>query len=213
MTQAESALTIAYVDDLARITRILDYWFGQLDADGMPDAAQQKLWFNPPPGTDEAIRERFSRDVEAALSGELPHWKNQPPGLVALIILLDQFTRNIFRGTPAAFSGDPQALELARLAVHRGWHRDLPTVQRVFLCMPFEHAEDLAAQDEGISLMDQLTAECPASARDRVLDFRRYLVAHRDVIARFGRFPHRNAILGRASTEEESAFMKTHGGF
>jgi uncharacterized protein (DUF924 family) len=201
------------VNDLARIQRILDYWFGELDAAGMAGPAQQTLWFNPPAGTDEAIRDQFRGDVELALTGALDHWRATPQGLLALVILLDQFTRNIYRGTPAAFSGDSRALALARAAVARQWHCELATIHGVFLCMPFEHAEDPGAQDEGLAAMDGLLSRCPAEARSQVADFRRYLLAHREVIARFGRFPHRNAILGRASTPAELSHLETHRGF
>ena len=174
---------------------------------------QRALWFKARPDTDETVRERFLDDVNAALAGRLDHWKESPDGLVALVILLDQFTRNSFRNTPAAFSGDPQALALARLAITRHWHWELPIIYGVFLCMPFEHAEDLEAQEEGLALMDRLLDHCPPTARASVADFRRYLAAHRDVITRFGRFPHRNNILGRTSTPEELAYLETHRGF
>lgn len=201
------------MNESARIRRILDFWFHELDADGMCSREQHKLWYNPPAGTDEDIRERFGEDVEAALAGELDHWATSDDGLVALLILLDQLTRNIYRGTPAAFSGDEKALALATTAVRAGTDRGLPTVHRVFLYTPFEHAEDLAAQQQGVQCFAQLLEDAPAGARERIADFQRYMLAHRDVIEQFGRFPHRNAILGRASTPEELAHLETHGGF
>lgn len=201
------------MNDTARIQRILDFWFHELDADGMCSREQQKLWYNPPAGTDEGIRERFGEDVEAALAGELDHWAASRDGLVALLILLDQLTRNIYRGTPAAFGGDEKALALATTAVRAGTDRGLPIVHRVFLYTPFEHAEDLAAQHRGVQCFAQLLEDAPAGARERIADFQRYMLAHRDVIEQFGRFPHRNAILGRASTPEELAHLETHGGF
>lgn len=201
------------MDDRDSIDAVLAFWFAELDAAGMCSRAQRQLWFNPPAGTDEAIAQRFAGTVAAALGNRLTAWADTPRGLTALVILLDQFTRNIHRNSPAAFGGDPQALALARLAVREGWHTELPTIYRVFLCMPFEHAEDLQAQDEGLACFDVLLRECPDSARSTVADFRRYLVAHREVIQRFGRFPHRNAILGRSSTPEELAYLEKHGGF
>jgi uncharacterized protein (DUF924 family) len=192
---------------------VLDFWFGEVDSSGMSSQTQQQLWFNPPPGTDEAIRARFGHAVEMALAGRLDDWAATPGGLTALVVLLDQFTRNIFRGSAAAYSGDTRALTLARLAVARNWPATLPTIYRVFLCMPFEHAEELEAQDEGLTCIDVLLSECGDSARPRIADFRRYMAAHRDVIARFGRFPHRNHILGRTTTAEESVYLEKHGGF
>jgi uncharacterized protein (DUF924 family) len=192
---------------------VLDFWFGEVDSRGMSSQKQQKLWFNPPPGTDETIKARFGHTVEMALAGRLEEWAASPGGLTALVILLDQFTRNIFRGSAAAYSGDARALALARLAAARDWPASLPIIYRVFLCMPFEHAEELEAQDEGLTFLDDLLTECSDSARPHVADFRRYMAAHREVIARFGRFPHRNHILGRTTTAEESAYLEKHGGF
>lgn len=192
---------------------VLQFWFGELDGSGLSSPAQQKRWFNPPQGMDEAIGHQFGHFVEQALQGGLHNWTDSPPGRVALVILLDQFTRNIYRGTPRAFAGDAQALSLARQTVREGLLAALPLIHRVFLCLPFEHAEDLAAQDEGLRCMDAILADCGQSALTRVEDFKRYMLAHREVIARFGRFPHRNAILGRRSTPEEQAWLKKHGGF
>jgi uncharacterized protein (DUF924 family) len=201
------------VTDAYLIQSILTFWFDELDEDGMCRREQQKLWYNPPNGTDEAIRERFGRGVETALAGALDHWAESSTGLVALVILLDQLTRNIYRGTPAAFSGDEKALALARAAVEAGRDRSLPAMHRVFLYTPFEHAEDLAAQQKGVQLFARLLEDVPPGARERIADFQRYMIAHRDVIEAFGRFPHRNTILGRASTPEELAHLETHGGF
>jgi uncharacterized protein (DUF924 family) len=201
------------VNNTARIERILDFWFDKLDGEGMCSSEQQKLWFNPPEGTDEAISERFRGDVEDALAGQLDHWAESAEGLIALVVLLDQFTRNIYRDTPTAFSGDERALAVAQAAVAAGRDRSLPAMHRVFLYTPFEHAEDLDAQEQGIDCFAGLLADAAAEAHDRIADFQRYMVAHREVIAQFGRFPHRNAILGRESTPEEQAHLKTHGGF
>ena len=151
--------------------------------------------------------------VEQAVRGALYSWADTPQGLMALVILLDQFTRNVYRGTPEAFSGDERALALARQAVSQGMDSTMPTVHRIFLYMPFEHAEDLAAQDEGLACFARLMDEAPESQRERIGSFQRYAVAHREVIAQFGRFPHRNRLLGRESTTEELAHLDKHGGF
>lgn len=192
---------------------VLQFWFGELDQYGLPDPKRQKRWFNPPEGTDAEIRREFGPAVEQALEGRLDVWSASGSGRVALVILLDQFTRNIYRGTPRAFAGDAKALSLARRALNAEGYAALPLIYRVFLCVPFEHAEDLAAQEEGIHWMNTLLDDCPESARPLIENFRRYALAHRAVIERFGRFPHRNNILGRRSHSEELAWLKKHGGF
>jgi uncharacterized protein (DUF924 family) len=199
--------------DRDRIQAILQYWFDELDTLGMCPQAQNKLWFQSRPETDREIEQRFGTDVRQALAGELNHWVEEKEGLIALVILLDQFTRNIYRGTAAAFSGDQQALALAATAVACGTDRKLASIHRVFLYIPYEHAEDLATQEAGIGCFDRLLKDCHPDAGERVSGFRDYSVAHRDVIARFGRFPHRNAILGRDSTGEEVSHLEQHGGF
>ena len=192
------------------IAAIHQFWFGPLDEAGFAAPAQHRLWFRASPRTDATLAARFGKLVSRGLAGELESWAASDAGLIALVLLLDQFTRNIYRGTPAAFAGDAAALALARRAIAADRHRQLPNIHRVFLYMPLEHCEDLAIQDECVRLFAALGAETGARAVD---DFTRYALAHRDVIARFGRFPHRNAILGRSSTAEESAYLQEHGGF
>ena len=145
-----------------------------------------------------------------ALAGELDNWLELDRGRVALILLLDQFTRNIYRDTPAAFSGDTPALTLAREAIAAGQHQRLPAIHQVFLGMPLEHAEDLEAQEACVALFAELES---LTGEPALTDFRQYAEAHRDVIAHFGRFPHRNPILGRESTDAELAWLREHGGF
>lgn len=201
------------MNDADRIQAILQFWFDELDALGMCSEAQNRLWFQSRPETDREIEQRFGTDIKQALAGELDHWADHGDGLVALVILLDQFTRNVYRGTAAAFSGDRRALALVEAAVARGADRESPRIHRVFLYIPYEHAEDSVVQEAGIRCFDQLLKDCHPDARERVSGFRDYSVAHRDVIARFGRFPHRNAIIGRNSTEEEISHLQQHGGF
>ena len=197
-------------DSQQAIAAVHQFWFGPLDEAGFAAPEHQRLWFSASPGTDATLADRFGTLVRRGLAGELESWEQSDAGLIALVLLLDQFTRNIYRGTPDAFAGDAAALTLARRAIAAGRHRRLPNIHRVFLYMPLEHCEDLAIQDECVRLFAALAAETGARAID---DFSRYAVAHREVIARFGRFPHRNAILGRDSTTEESAYLEEHGGF
>ena len=180
---------------------VLEFWFGP---EG-PRAARD-VWFRKDPAFDARIRERFGDLVEAALAGRLDHWEDAgPESALALVIVLDQFTRNLFRDTPRMFAGDDRALAIARRLVDSGADRRLTPVQRWFAYMPFEHAESLAEQERAVALFDELRAY-PASAG--AYD---WAVRHRDVIRRFGRFPHRNEILGRESTADEIAFLATPG--
>lgn len=182
-----------------RATDILDFWFGPLPR------AERAEWFRKDATFDERIRAAFSSDVQVALEGGFESWEGDPHGVLALVILLDQFTRNLFRETPRAFAGDARALSLAQSAVDRGFDRALDRYERWFLYMPFEHAEDGAAQDRSLALFGQLAAQ---TGSDAPLEWAK---KHAEVIARFGRYPHRNAILGRPSTPEEVAFLATPG--
>jgi uncharacterized protein (DUF924 family) len=192
------------------INNILDFWFGKLDDTGMCCEDRNALWFTASAESDEHCRQHFGLLVEQALTGELDGWADNDTGLVALVVLLDQFTRNIFRGTPKAFAGDAQALALAQHCIATGHYQRLPAIHQVFLYMPLEHCEDAEVQEECVTLFEELHV---ITGNDEIAGFSRYAVAHRDVIAQFGRFPHRNGILGRDSTLEELNYLETHGGF
>jgi uncharacterized protein (DUF924 family) len=186
------------------------FWFGELDEHGKCAAEHNSLWFASSTETDETCRTRFGQGLEQALAGDLDNWVDTHEGLVALIILLDQFSRNIGRSTPSAFAGDPKALALAQEAIATGRNMQLPLVHRVFLYLPLEHCENLEVQENCVALFTELAAQ----AKDPSFDgFTRYAVAHRDVIAQFGRFPHRNEILGRTSSAAELLYLEKHGGF
>ncbi|MDX1733072.1 MAG: DUF924 family protein [Halioglobus sp.] len=191
------------------IEDIHHFWFGELDENGMCCAAQHSLWFTRSDATDATVRERFGALLKRGAAGELDDWALTDRGLVALVVLLDQFSRNIHRDRPAAFAADPRALELALKVIEDGRHLRLPTIHRVFLYLPLEHAEDLQMQEQCVDLFRALSE----NGNEALQDFTRYAVAHRDVIARFRRFPHRNAILGRSSSAEELDYLRTHGGF
>jgi uncharacterized protein (DUF924 family) len=181
---------------------VLDYWFGVPGAPG--HGAAREFWFRKSESTDAQIRARFGADVEAALAGGRDDWIGEPRHSLALVLLLDQFTRNIFRDTPRAFAGDARALHLARAMVTGGADRALQPLERWFVYLPFEHAETMDAQRESLRLFGALAQEGHADAL-------RWAQRHYDVVARFGRFPHRNTILGRASTPEELAFLEQPG--
>ena len=183
---------------------ILDFWFGP---PGSTEHGKSRAeWFRKSPAFDAEIAMRFGPTIERALRGELRAWDAQPESALARILVLDQFTRNTFRETSRAFAGDALALAAARSMVAAGHDGALLPVQRGFVYLPFEHAEGLALQDESVRLFTQLHAVAPET--DRLLD---YAHRHRAVIAQFGRFPHRNAWLGRASTAEEVAFLAEPG--
>jgi uncharacterized protein (DUF924 family) len=188
----------------ARAAEVLHFWFGPPDdpAQGQPRAE----WFRKDAAFDAAIAQRFGTLINEALAGQLARWAAQPLSALAQVIVLDQFTRNAFRDTPRAFAGDALALAAAQAMVASGQDRSLSGVQRQFTYLPFEHAEDLAMQREALRLFGALAQEDPARA-----DLLTWAQKHHDIVARFGRFPHRNAILGRASTAEEIAFLQTPG--
>lgn len=184
---------------------VLDFWYG---APGSAEQGQVRgVWFRKDPQFDAAIRARFGPLVEQAVNGGLHEWDaSGPRGVLARIIVLDQFTRNTGRDTPAAFAGDQQALAAARQLVASGADRELAPLERWFAYLPFMHAEDAALQEQSVELFTQLAAEDPRL--EGALD---YAHRHRGVIARFGRFPHRNPILGRASTPEEADYLRQPG--
>ena len=183
---------------------VLDFWFGAPDSADFGSA--RKAWFSKDAAFDAAIRERFGALVERALRGELEAWGDESRSSLVQILLLDQFTRNAFRGTARSFAGDARALAAASRMVGSRQDEALLPFMRGFVYMPFEHAEGLAMQDEAIRLFTKLVNEAPEQA-----DMLDYAHRHRDVIERFGRFPHRNEILGRQSTAEEIAFVKQPG--
>jgi uncharacterized protein (DUF924 family) len=183
---------------------VLDFWFG---AEGSAEFGQVRVeWFRKDAGFDAQIARRFGAAVQVALAGGLAHWKADTPGRLARVIVLDQFTRNLFRDTPRAFAGDPLALADAQEIVAARLDAALRPEQRVFAYLPFEHDEALASQDRSVQLFSALALESPALAT--MLD---YAHKHRAVIERFGRFPHRNAILSRVSSAEELEFLQQPG--
>jgi uncharacterized protein (DUF924 family) len=194
--------------------QILEVWFADVVAHPESMRSRFGYWFGSDEDTpdsikarDEWLTHRFLHDVELASKGQLEGWERTPPGRLSLIILLDQFRRNIFRGTAQAFSHDMQALDLAVAGLRLGADAELAPVERIFFYMPFQHAESLAVQQESVKLFKELAAEAgPANAAEyaQVLRFARM---HHDIIQQFGRFPHRNRVLGRASTPAELSFL------
>lgn len=176
------------------IKAVLAFWFGEVEQ-------SREIWFKKDDGFDAEIRHRFGALHGAASRGGCDAWAGTPDGTVALVVVLDQFSRNLFRGDARAFDADAKALALAKAALDAGLDKVMGPYWRQFLYLPLEHSENLADQDRCVALVEALDNA----------DLTKWAVAHRDIIARFGRFPHRNAVLGRDSTEEEFAFLKQPG--
>lgn len=187
------------MDSLA--LEVLHFWFGQ----GAEYGKRHKRWFEKDSAFDAEVAGRFASLHEETLAGKHRDWLEEPRACLARIVALDQFPRNIHRGTARAFSGDPLAREAAKHLVGKGWDRELAPVERVFAYLPFEHSESLADQERACALCE------PLLAFPEVADTHRYALAHREIIRRFGRFPHRNAALGRTSTPEEIEFLGQPG--
>lgn len=182
----------------AAAAAVLDFWF-------LPDGRFRSEWFRKDAAFDDAIRGHFGALVEVALAGGLHEWETGADGTLARILLLDQFTRNLFRGTARAFAGDAEALAQAQRLVGSGQDKNLPPIRRWFVFLPFEHSESLLDQERSVALFAGLRREAQEPAFEAAYD---YAVRHRDVIERFGRFPHRNESCGRLSTAEEIEFLK-----
>jgi uncharacterized protein (DUF924 family) len=191
--------------------RVLDFWFGPLDDTGRADAQHAQRWWRKDEAFDARIRDEFGQLHARWSKAEPGPFLAAPRTALALTIVLDQFSRNMFRGTPASFASDARALDVAERAVAAGFDRALPLDHRAFLYMPFMHSEQLAMQDRCVELFSALRDELSGKLREDFeyqLDF---AIRHRVIVERYGRFPHRNAILGRTSTEAELEFLKTPG--
>jgi uncharacterized protein (DUF924 family) len=196
---------------MAAIEDVLDFWFGGL-REGEPVPPERfALWFGGAGTTDRQIRERFAADVERAGAGGYDGWRTFPRGTLALLILLDQFPRNIHRGYPRAYAFDGKARELCLAGLDEGQDRALNTVQRAFFYLPLEHAEDIALQQRSVAAFAELLRQAPAPLRETCRNFLDYAERHRAIIERFGRFPHRNSALSRPSTAEEETFLREPG--
>lgn len=196
---------------MSEIEQVLDFWFGACGADGALDPTRQKMWFGDGRKYDAEIRERFGALHQRACRGECAGWTETPSGRLALIIVLDQFSRHVHRGAALSFAQDPAAQRLALNGVNDRVDRDLIPAQRSFFYLPFEHAEDAELQRLSVRCFEGLArAVAPAHQQDYD-SFLDYAQRHLEIIKRFGRFPHRNAILGRASTPEEIEFLKQPG--
>lgn len=186
---------------------VIEFWFGELpmQPDGLAD--RHKLWYGVDAATDALIRNRFGTMVEAAVSGSYRSWEKEALSRLALIVVLDQFNRNIHRGRAGAFDGDARALRLALDALDCGMDREIDPIARAFFCLPLQHAENPAIQERSVRVAERFDAECRAAFGDFPAALASFAREHRGIVARFGRFPHRNEALGRESTAEELAYL------
>lgn len=188
-----------------------EFWFGELpDETSWPDDLN-KRWYMGGEELDREIERRFGDWIEAAANGELDHWKEETRGQLCLIVLFDQFTRNVFRGSGDAFKYDELARELALDLIDSGRKDELYPIEQVLVFMPLEHSEDIGHQQRCVELFKELTEEVPEEIADTFVNFTDYAVKHHDIIATFGRFPHRNALLDRAPTPEEETYLEEGG--
>ena len=194
----------------ADASAVLTFWYGDgLDL-GWPSASRSDLWFGGGPKLDQQITAQFGPMVQDAVAGGLQTWQDGPTCRLALVILLDQFTRNVYRGSKKAYDGDARAQALVADALAKGMDPQLPWAGRAFMYMPLMHTESIAHQDECVRRFTQLHADVPDALKASTQSHLTSAHEHRDIVARFGRFPYRNAVLGRTSTALEQDFL-THG--
>lgn len=186
---------------------VLEFWFA--DAATSPEALRRrnKVWFSGGPEFDRSCSDGFAATLAAATRGALDRWTESPRGRLALILLLDQFSRNIHRGSAAAYQQDHRALSACREGIERGHDKQLSLVERTFFYLPMEHAEDVEIQELSVQHFEALVAEAPEALREQLEADAAYARQHRDIVARFGRFPHRNVVLGRATTPQEASYL------
>ena len=196
----------------SKVKQILLFWFGDLNR-GDVDMATKQRWFKKDPDFDQEIKKRFTTNVQAASMGEYDAWQVQASGSLALLILLDQFTRNIYRNNAQAWACDTKAQHIALDALEFKQDQDLLPIQRVFLYMPLMHAEDLSLQTRCVDLFRQLVQDTTVDGESPYQMNLDYAIEHAEIIERFGRFPHRNKLLGRETTAEEAAFLEENPGF
>lgn len=200
--------SIPFQADSPQAQTVLQFWLGDAMERGWPSESRSKMWFGGGAELDANVGDRFGALIEEAMRGGLTDWEQHPLDCLALVLLLDQFTRNMYRGQPKAFAGDTRAQALVTDALMRGWDDALPLAGTVFLYMPLMHAENIALQHECVSRFERLVARAP---KERVKDLQgnvAFACQHRDIIAKFGRFPYRNAALGRENSAQELAFLR-----
>ena len=190
---------------------VLDFWFGTLNDDGIAEDAVRARWYKKDPAFDVEVKERFEALYKATLAGDVTSLYETARGRLSCIIVLDQLSRNMFRDRAEMYSGDELAAKLTGDGIDAGQDKTLPTDMRVFFYMPLMHAEDVAQQTRCVQCFEQAASEKEGAVRKKLEMNLDYARKHRDIVARFGRFPHRNEILSRESTDEERAFLTEPG--
>ena len=194
-----------------RIETILDFWFGELDEHGCASPNQRKLWWQKSDEFDRTIREQYLDDYEAIVDGQREAWRSTPRGALATIVVLDQFSRNMFRGTPRMYAADPLAREVCREGLDESFDEELAFDERVFFYMPLQHSESLDDHQQCRDVFTRLRDDAPDHLAADAENYLEYARQHRVIVERFGRYPHRNQLVGRASTPEEVEFLKEPG--
>lgn len=197
---------------MSRIDMIHEFWFGALDERGRVAPERGERWFAPDPEFDREVRIHFESDLRTAAAGRRVRWEDEPRGVLALVLLFDQFPRNIYRGTPRAFVFDAHAYRCMEQAIGWSLDRRLWPLERAFLYMPLLHSEDMTAQDQAVERFTALADAAEGGEQDLLAEFARHAREHREIIRTFARFPHRNDILERESTAAERAFLAKGGG-
>lgn len=191
--------------------QVLSFWFGQPSEAGLASDGHLARWWKKDPAFDDEIRQSFGELHQAIVDGKHESWRNSARGRLAYVIVLDQFSRNMYRDEPGMFAHDEQARNAAKAGIELGMDRAVPGDLRAFYYLPLMHSEDLADQEQCVALFQSLVDELDGKARERFANNLKFAIAHRDIVAKWGRFPHRNAVLGRESTQEELAFLEQPG--
>lgn len=194
-------------DDQMRIEAILSFWFKEQALSAPQIDQRMEVWFSEDPVFDHEIKKDFADEIARASSGDLDHWAHNPLGRLALIILIDQFRRNIYRGTAKAFSKDQLALKLCVQGAIEKMDRGLAPIQKVFFYMPLQHAESRKVQAKSVELYNRLAASVSPTLRETFVTIAHFAELHKDIIDQFGRFPHRNILLNRQNTPEEDEYL------
>jgi uncharacterized protein (DUF924 family) len=200
-------VTTEATNEVADAEDVLEFWFADAATGPEAIARRNRVWFSGDEPFDRECSERFSATLAAAARGELDHWKESPHGRLALIVLLDQLSRNIHRGTAAAYRQDARALAACREGIECGHDLELSVIERRFFYMPMEHAEDRDVQTLSVQTFEALAEEAREELREQLEATAGHARQHRDIVERFGRFPHRNAVLGRDCTADEEAYL------
>lgn len=194
-------------EDQLRIDAVITFWFREQELSAPQIDNRLDIWFGSDPAFDHEVKENFAADVEKASEGKLDHWAKEPRGRLALILLLDQFRRNIYRDTPDAFKKDTVALKLCVEGAMQKKDKGLTPIQRAFFYMPLQHAESRKVQAKSVELFARLADAVSPTFQETFLTMAQFAELHRDIIDRFGRFPHRNKLLGRENTPDEDVFL------